>query len=159
VNVAGLTSRITAIAAGGVYTCALTSVGGVKCWGDNYDGELGDGTKLMEHSVPVDVIGLTRGIVAISAGLNHTCSLTLGGGVKCWGLNVFGELGDGTTSLRLTPVDVIGLVNGVVAITAGDFHTCALMSAGGVKCWGSNYLGLLGNGTTTSSAVPVGAMP
>ncbi len=143
----------SAVSAGGYHTCALTS-GGVKCWGYNVNGQLGDGTTT-NRSTPVDVSGLTSGIVAIAAGSQHTCALTSGGGVKCWGYNVNGQLGDGTTTNRSTPVNVSGLTSGVVAIAAGNLHTCALTSGGGIKCWGSNNSGELGDGTTTDRSTPV----
>lgn len=146
---------VVAIAAGGSVSCALTRAGGVQCWGDNSLGQLGDGTTTTRYS-PADVIGLTSGVAAIAIGDGHACALTTVGGVKCWGWNSGGQLGDGTTNDSLTPVDVSGLSSGVTAISAGQQTSCALTAAGGVKCWGQNGYGLgLGDGTTNFRSTPV----
>ena len=146
---------ITSISGGYEHTCALTSVGGVKCWGWNQYGQLGDGNK-KDQVVPVDVKHLTSGVVAISASAGaHTCALTDAGGVKCWGDNYYGELGNGTNISSNVPVDVVGLTSGVAGISAGGGFTCALTTAGGMKCWGANGAGSWGDGTNTDSNVPV----
>jgi alpha-tubulin suppressor-like RCC1 family protein len=159
VNVVGLASGVSVISSGGLHTCALLTNGGVKCWGRNFNGQLGDGTT-EQRLTPVDVVGLTSGVQAISASMNYTCALMASGGVKCWGSNWSGQLGDGTTEQRLTPVDVMGLTSEVVAIDAsndwhGGRHTCALITSGGVKCWGANEYGQLGDGTSEQRLTPV----
>jgi alpha-tubulin suppressor-like RCC1 family protein len=126
---------VVQVVAGYYHTCALTTGGGVKCWGHNDSGKLGDGTTT-DRATPSDVSGLGSGVSALAAGSGHTCALTTEGGVKCWGHNDSGQLGDGTTTSRATPVDVSGLASGVSALAAGSGHTCALTTEGGVKCWG-----------------------
>jgi alpha-tubulin suppressor-like RCC1 family protein len=157
VAVDGLATGVAAIAAGGLHTCALMNGGGVKCWGWNYFGQVGNGSRDEDILSPVDVAGLATGVKAISAGYRHTCALTsAGGGVRCWGLNEDGQLGDDSTTDSRTPVGVYELASGVTAISAGYGHTCAVTSRGGVKCWGSNRWGQLGNGASrTISDFPV----
>ena len=154
INVVALTSGVAAISSGGSHTCALTTAGGVKCWGLNASGQLGINSTA-SVSIPVDVISLGFDVAAISAGEDHTCALTTAGAVKCWGYNGDGELGDNSTTDRLTPVDVVSLGSGVAAISAGAAHTCALTTTSGVKCWGYNVLGQLGNNGGANSPIPV----
>jgi alpha-tubulin suppressor-like RCC1 family protein len=156
VAVSGLSSGVTAIAAGGDHTCALTSAGSVLCWGANEFGQLGNGSTTDSH-VPVAVSGLSSGVTAIAAGLYHTCARIADGSVQCWGYNASGQLGNGSTFPynNPVPVTVSGLSSGAAAVTGGGCHTCALLTTGGVECWGCNGLGNLGNGSTTDSPVPV----
>ena len=146
VAVSGLSSGVAAIAAGSNHTCALLATGGVKCWGYNRYGQLGNGTVTgvdQANPTPMDVSGLASGVIAITAGGSHTCALLDTGGVKCWGWNRRGQIGDGqdcsmSQCRRLVPADVSGLASGVVAIDAGIYHSCAVLSSGAVKCWGQN---------------------
>jgi alpha-tubulin suppressor-like RCC1 family protein len=153
-GVHGLSTGVTAVTVGFFHTCALTAAGGVKCWGENSDGQLGDGTTT-DRLTPVDVVGLTSGVASVVAGRVHTCAVTTGGGVKCWGDNSTGGLGDGTTSDRSSPVNVTGLTSGVAAVAAGATHSCAVTTGGALRCWGGNASGQLGDGTTTDAATPV----
>ena len=147
-------SGVSHIATGYSHTCALMSVtGGVRCWGWNGMGQLGDGTISYLHSPPsIDVL---IGVSQIVTGYGHTCALmSATAGVRCWGWNGNGQLGNGATSNVYNPPGS-DLLTGVSQIVAGDFHTCALMSAtGGVRCWGYNSYGQLGDGTTTDLHSP-----
>lgn len=154
VAVHGLPSPPAAITAGYHHTCALTSAGGVWCWGYNLYGQLGDGTTT-SSTTPVAVQGLPSQPIAISAGGFHTCALTSAGEVWCWGRNDYGELGDGTTTQRETPVQVAGLASAATTIAAGGLHTCALTATKTLQCWGYDGYGELGDGTTTNSSTPV----
>jgi len=154
VVVSGLSSEVVAIAAGSSHTCALTKAGAVWCWGNNYWGQLGDGTT-EDSKTPVAVSGLSSGVVAIAAGGGFTCALTKAGAVWCWGNNHWGQLGDGTTTDRHTPVAASGLSSGVVAIAAGGNHSCALTYTGAALCWGRNDRGQLGDGTSKNRETPV----
>lgn len=158
VGVYGLSSQISALAAGYAHTCALVA-DTVRCWGANNVGQLGDGTTT-SRGVPLAVPGLAN-VSAIAAGFGHTCALTTGGSVSCWGNNDLGQLGDGTQTERWSPAAVNGLPAGIVRITAGGSHNCALTLAGAVWCWGYNANGEVGDGSTGNNRllpVPVSGL-
>jgi alpha-tubulin suppressor-like RCC1 family protein len=105
----------------------------------------------------IDVYGAVSTVVdmpTIAGGNYHTCARLMDGTAKCWGYNVYGQLGNGNTSDSTTPATVTGITT-ATAVTAGAYHTCALLSDGTVKCWGYNAYGQLGNGKTTNSTTPV----
>jgi alpha-tubulin suppressor-like RCC1 family protein len=126
----------TSLDASSAYVCAVVTGGRVACWGYNDDGELGDGTTVERHSpVAVDTSGVLAGktITQISTGDGHTCALSSAGAAYCWGYNDYGQLGDGTTTERLSPVAVSGLAGVTITqISTGGNHSCALSSAGAV---------------------------
>jgi alpha-tubulin suppressor-like RCC1 family protein len=148
------------VAAGSNHTCAVRANGAVVCWGSNGSGQLGVGDTANRIS-PTAVLGDAGNpgpAVAVAAGDAHSCALVVNGTVRCWGDNGFGQLGLGDTQDRLAPTTVPGLLS-VVGIAAGgalgSAHTCAVISDGTVRCWGSNGSGQLGTGNTLSSTVPV----
>ncbi|MBP1464367.1 carboxypeptidase regulatory-like domain-containing protein [Candidatus Chloroploca sp. M-50] len=134
-----------------MHTCALLDNGSANCWGQNYYGQLGDGT-MTNRLTPVTVSGLS-GVVTLVAGDDHTCALLADRGARCWGSNYHGQLGDGTTTDWLTPTTVSSL-SGVAALTARS-HTCAVLDDGSARCWGNNNFGQIGDGTAGFSSVPV----
>jgi alpha-tubulin suppressor-like RCC1 family protein len=141
------------LAAGRDFTCAVLDAGTVYCWGNNTHGQLGNGTRV-NSNIPVRVDAITDA-KAVTAGWGHACALLASGGVKCWGYNADGELGQGTFVDRTRPVVVSGLEAGAIAVDAGDFHTCAATVSNGLKCWGKNTYGQLGDWTKTDRALPV----
>ena len=163
VQVSGLTSGITAISAGVFHTCALTTEGGVKCWGRNNFGQLGIGFTSDSSNLPVDVSLPSSGVASIGAGSHHTCAVRSTGGAVCWGMGGSGQLGNNGTTDSSTPVDVVGLESGVAMISGGLWHTCAVTTSGGAMCWGQGTMGQLGTGLTgsagTSSKTPVTVNP
>jgi alpha-tubulin suppressor-like RCC1 family protein len=154
VHVVGLTSGVTSVAAGYYHTCALTTAGGLKCWGANGVGQLGNGSWSAPHTTPVDVVGLTTGVRSVTVGRTHTCAVTTAGSVKCWGGNDYGQLGDHTDIWRASPFTVVGLSSGILDVAAGWYHNCARRSTGGVMCWGRNLYGQIGDGTLIDRWTP-----
>ena len=154
VPVSGLSSGVVAIATAASSTCALTTSGGVECWGSNAQGQLGNGSTT-DSSTPVPVTGLGSGVAAITVGAGHACAVTTLGAVNCWGLNASGQLGNNSLTNSSVPVVVNGFTGGAIAVAAGANHTCALTTSGAVRCWGSNAAGQVGNGSTTNTQIPV----
>lgn len=145
---AGL-SEVVAIAAGGQQSVALRTDGTVWSWG--YDP--GDGSFSRRSAVPVMVSGLS-GVAAIAAGIQHSLALMSDGTVWGWGTNIYGQLGDGTITTRLTPVEVAGL-SGITAIGTDLVHTVALKGDGTVWAWGNNGNSQIGDGTVANRLTPV----
>ena len=180
VEVAGITDA-TAIAAGKDHSCAVHRSGTVSCWGNNYDGQLGNGqsqdyeNRSVENRygpysyMPTGVAGITDA-VAISAGGEHSCAVHEDGAISCWGNNWHGQLGNGQGGTddagfaeiandfySPLPVSVVDITD-ATAITTGRLHTCALHRTGAVSCWGDTGYGQLGNGQSGyiyASAVPL----
>lgn len=175
VRVTLLGTTVLGVATGHFHTCAVKTDGTLWCWGNNEDGELGDGTSAGQaclfgslcRPAPVQVDSLRSSVVAVSAGGSSTCAIRADGTLWCWGDNYYGQLGHGSTSGQPcerpnttrtcvpSPVQVSTLGTSVVQVSVGYLHTCALDTEGTVWCWGLNAGGGLGDGTTTPRDVPV----
>jgi alpha-tubulin suppressor-like RCC1 family protein len=142
--VAGV-SNVVFLAAGGHHTCAVISGGTVSCWGTNRYSQVGksqnNGT-YNANPTPTVVAGLS-GATSLSLGGSHSCAVTSGGGLSCWGYNGWGQLGNGNKSDNYYPNPAS--VTGVSSVAAATSHTCVTLTAGGVSCWGKNQHGQLGN--------------
>lgn len=142
-------ANATAVSAGWSSACALIAGGTIRCWGDNYFGELGNGSLT---SIPGDVQGITTA-TAVSVGSAHACAIVAGGTVRCWGANLDGELG--VTGVQQSPIPVpVAGVSGATSIASGHEHTCAIVAGGAVACWGDNYYGQLGRPPSSSPGAP-----
>jgi uncharacterized protein YjdB len=138
------------------HTCALTPYGKAYCWGSNSFGGLGAPSVGGGSAVPVAVefSDGTREFQKLTAGAYHSCGMSGAGATLCWGWNVNGGLGDGTTDDRGRPVQVRGGHN-FVDLSAGTSHTCGVTAEGAAYCWGWNGAGQLGNGTVNDQLEPV----
>ena len=134
------------------HVIALQSDGTVWAWGQNWDGQLGNGSLNIGSNVPIQVANIGD-VVEIAAGTAHNLALKSDGTVWAWGLNYARQVGDGTMTTRATPVQVPGL-DSVVAIAAGSAHSLALKSDGTLWAWGLNTQGQLGDGTTRPALLP-----
>lgn len=142
---------VTDLAAGSAHTCAVRQ-GEALCWGSNGAGQIGDGTTQANAS-PTPVGDLPGTVTAVAAGAAHSCALLGDGSVHCWGQNLYGQLGNGSTAPSSTPRAVAGDVR-FARIHAGGGVTCGITVAGDEYCWGLNQSGQLGDGTRTNRGVP-----
>jgi alpha-tubulin suppressor-like RCC1 family protein len=142
-----------ALAAGAYHTCGIAYGGRVYCWGANFSGQLGvdSATPVSARPLPINDSSSFR---FLGAGDYHSCGVAMDGTAHCRGDNTRGELGDGTTTRRWTPVRVVGGLS-FSSTAAGAHHTCGLTTRGEAYCWGENAAGQLGTGGTQSSALPI----
>lgn len=148
VEVVGDFTDWVAVSAGETFTCGIRSSHRLYCWGGNTSGALGIGSDLTTpHPTPQEVSGQTGDWVTVSAGLSFACALKTTGHLFCWGVDSFGQLGDGGTGVdQPSPVEVMGGSARWTSVTTGDRHTCATKTNGRAFCWGSNLRGQLGVG-------------
>lgn len=168
VEVAAMGTNVTEIAVGGNQTCAAKADGTLWCWGIGTYGEIGVGSNSWQQT-PKQVTALTKSVVGVTAGSNHTCARASDGTTWCWGRDSLGELGDGSGTLSTCsgvacstlPVEVTALA-GSLELASQARHSCARAANGSVRCWGSNQLGQVGSttgscGTSSCAEVPVEA--
>ncbi len=146
--------QFRAISAGATRTCGLSPERLAYCWGANWYGAVGDGTYNIRRPAPVRVSGGLRFRELSDGGEYHTCGITQPGRAYCWGGNFEGQVGDGTTTNRLTPVPVAGRLH-FRQLGTGTSHTCGVVNGNVAYCWGANYAGQLGDGTTSPRLTPV----
>ncbi len=173
----GAGRSVRAVSAGNLHTCAVLDNASVKCFGEGDNGRLGYGattdigrtTASMGDGLPAVDLGMGRTAKLLATGAAHTCVVLDNDAVKCWGLNDDGQLGLGDTNARgdgagemgdALPAVSLGLSAGVrvVAIAAGDAHSCVLLSSGAVQCWGAGGNGRLGSGNENSRGDEAGEM-
>lgn len=154
----GSCGAIGQIVAGGDHTCALLATGAVRCWGTNYDGQLGYAhtEHIGDNETPASSGDVQLGGTAIqlAAGSYHTCALLDSGAVRCWGRGSYGQLGYGDTN-NIGDDEHPAVAGDVfvgaptLQLTAGEHHTCVLLVTGAVRCWGAGWRGQLGYGDTS----------
>jgi alpha-tubulin suppressor-like RCC1 family protein len=141
------------VTAGGDHTCGISADKSLWCWGDNSNGQVGNGTTI-DQPLPVRVGGSLNDWTDISAGSFHTCGIEQDAFLRCWGWNFSGQVGDGTHTDRLVPIEPPGGQFGQwTSVSLGHVHSCAI-NAGSVWCWGHNADGRVGDGSTTERSVP-----
>jgi alpha-tubulin suppressor-like RCC1 family protein len=150
------------ISAGLSHTCGVTPAGAAYCWGFGLTGQLGDGTASESQRLKPGLVAGGPSFASVSVGADHSCGITAEGAAYCWGWNLGGELGVGTTNgpescvlsdgfvvpCSTIPVPVAGGVS-FASVSVGPNHSCGITAAGAAYCWGANGVGQLGVGTST----------
>jgi alpha-tubulin suppressor-like RCC1 family protein len=159
----GVLTSVRTMASGEKQSCAVKNDGTLWCWGENNDGQLGNNSTT-DSTTPVQVVGaggvgVLTSVLSVGSGMDHFCAVRTTAALWCWGRNVYGQLGDGTTTDRSVPVQVVGAggtgtLTNVTMAEGGEFHSCAIRSDGTAWCWGRNDKGQLGNNTTADRSNP-----
>ncbi len=150
-QVVGLTSA-SKVSVGFETSCAVLRSGAVKCWGSPQWLKLTSAGPIFGSEVPIDIAGVDDA-TDVRVGGRQVCALRKTGRVTCWGYNMYGQIGDGTTTNRGTPVAVGGITT-AVTLNAGDVHVCVVLASATVRCWGRNGSGQIGDGSTTDRLSP-----
>ncbi len=158
----------TQTSSGVAHTCGLSPEGAVFCWGDDANGQLGNGpggsSQIPARVLGVGGTGFLQNITQVSVGSSHSCAIESDGNAFCWGGDASGQLGNGGASAgSQTPVQVLrgtqagtsSFLQNLTQISAGLAHSCAVISDGSAFCWGDDSFGQLGNGTENESQAPV----
>ena len=154
-----LGAKAVAISAGNAHACALLETGEMKCWGNNFDGQVGLGAISFVPEPPQTVVGLPGPVASIAVGGDHTCAVLVDGRGACWGFNPLGQVGAPDWEWQHPTPVVLDIEFPVASMSSGFDHTCALSTTGTVKCWGANYGGKLGISCYPGCTDTVGLSP
>ena len=148
------TLKFKQLTGGGGHTCGLTLDGTAYCWGNDYEGRLGNGTALTENQETPSPVDTALKFSELSASYLHTCGLAVDGTAHCWGNDGNGRLGDGSVLASKASPSPVQPALTFTQVVGGSSHTCGLEPDGTAHCWGYDWNGQLGNGTTLTADQP-----